>query len=223
MRHPLAPALVLIAVASVSFPQVAPAPSQPAAAPIRAELGLPEARWREALAAGGFPDHALGFQASEMRNYGRDAFLLRTVENLFRDARKVPRFSGKLSDDLLAAADPAKVDVAEIVRLAFTLTDVASARNYPAPSETSWGDAWLLDDVAPEAALDALLAKVGRPALSREQRARWTRLPSPVKRAVVRVLLGARLATPWLDLAFERVPPPASLAGATSPDRKSVV
>ena len=63
------------------------------AAPVRADLVIPENVWADALGAVRQAGPALGYGGDVMRNYRYDAHRLRTVEGLFTDVRAVPRFS----------------------------------------------------------------------------------------------------------------------------------
>jgi len=163
----------------------------------RAALAWPDAAWGQALAA--TQQRQLGFTAEQMQNYGRDAFITRPVAIAFRDARAIPRMSGKLSDDLLAAAK----DPAELVRLGFTLSDAVSARNFPRPEGAAWGVPWLPDE-SPGAALAVVLARMS-PGLKLDDadEASWARLPEAVQRLVVRALVGLVEGDPWIRLAFD--------------------
>ncbi len=177
----------------------------PPAAPSRADLVIPDDVWTKALAAVGRPGGTLGFTGDEMRSYGRDSYVNRIVSNLFRDVRAVPRFSGKMTDDLLAAAK----DPSEVVRIAWALSDVVAGRNLDRPKEGSWGVKWLADDVEPAGALAAAIARMAQgsgaaaPALSEEQTKAWRALPVAVQRLVARFLVGAAEAAPWLTSAFD--------------------
>lgn len=101
----------------------------PLAAQERAALELPPELWREALAHVDHAGKTLGYTSDQMRFFNPDPFVLRAVDNLFRDVAALPRFSGKLAEQLLADAR----NPAEIVRAGFALTDVAAARNLPLP------------------------------------------------------------------------------------------
>lgn len=187
-------------------------PAKPAApaAPSRADLAIPDDVWGKALEGVGRAGGVLGYTGDEMRNYGRDAHVNRVVQNLFRDVRAVPRFSGKVTDDLLAAVkDPATADPSEIVRMAWTLSDVAAGRNLDRPKGTSWGVLWLSDGVKPVDALGKVVARMGEGAgggtipLGEPAEKAWKALPVEVQRFVVRFLVGAAEAAPWIRGAFD--------------------
>lgn len=181
----------------------------------RAELELPAEAWREVAAQGGLPARPLGMTFEEMRHFGRDRLLLRGVETMFRDARTVPRTAGRLTDEMLAAADPAKLSVAELVRQGYALTDAVAARFYPGPTATTWGVTWMDAEATPAQALDAALDRCAPAArtVERRERAALHALPEAVQRALARLLAGADAAAPWIDLAFagqpaQPAPPP---------------
>ena len=191
----------------------------------RADLVVPEALWSRALAGVERPGGPLGYSAEVMANYGRDTYMLRPVALLFRDVRAIPRFSGKVSDDLLAAAK----DPAEVVRIAYALTDAVAARMFERPKGAEWGVAWMPATVSPADALARVFVRMGEltgqpaPVLEGETRRSWMALPEPLQRLVVRVLVGSVEAAPWLTEAFD-VPflvagTGASSAGGLSPSR----
>jgi hypothetical protein len=127
------------------------------AGPARVELWPPDELWAPIVKEAGRP---LGYSHEEMLQFRPDRYVLATVENLFRDVRAIPRFSGGLAEQLVAAAK----DPAELVRIGFSLTDANAARNLP------------LAESKATAMVDLL----------RE---------------------GIEEATPWLRLAFARMPP----------------
>jgi len=100
------------------------------AAPERSGLRPPDDLWADVVLKSGRP---IGYAHDEMLQYRPDPFLLRNVENLFRDVRSIPRFSGGLAEQLLKAAN----DPAELVRIAFSLADANAARNLPLADSTS--------------------------------------------------------------------------------------
>jgi hypothetical protein len=87
------------------------------------------AAWTEALEGLGRSDRPLGLSAQELSHFGRDHLLLTSVRDLFRDVATIPRFSGKLAEDLLDEADRP----AAVVRRAWLLTDVSAGRRVPLP------------------------------------------------------------------------------------------
>ena len=198
---PATPADSMKGVTSVAAEAV-PTPWPGAA---RADLAVPEALWARALAGVDRAGGPLGFSAEVMENYGRDTHMLRPIALLFRDVRAIPRFSVKVSDDLLAAAQ----DPAEVVRIAYALTDAVAARMFARPKGAEWGVAWLPATVAPGEALGRVFVRMGEltgqpaPVLEGEPRRSWLALPEPLQRLVVRVLVGSVEAAPWLTAAFD--------------------
>jgi len=49
-------------------------------------------------------DRSIGYGAQDMENYSGDALLPSSILHLLVDARQLPRFSGKVTDELLADA-----------------------------------------------------------------------------------------------------------------------
>lgn len=200
------------------------APNPPAVPPIewpggaRADLALPDSLWqrcRETLQCG---DRPVGYTAEEMAQFGRDALVLRTVSNLFRDVRAIQRWSGKMAEDLIANAG----NPAELVQRAFAFTDVSAGRMLSMPDSASWGVDWIPPEASPaavpSAAFDALLAHEHRGSkgqISESERRAWAKLPEPAQRLAVRVLIGAYEASPWIAAAYED-PVFASLASNAS-------
>jgi len=150
MRHPFTPwsalciAGLVAACPTLQFVQPAAAHSA-RPADDRAALELPAELWAEML--GILAVDRIGYGREQMRSFGRDAHLLRTVEVLFEDVRAVPRYAGLVGDGLLEhAADPA-----ETLRQAWLLTDVAAGRNLRAAlggsaERIGWGADWAVDE-----------------------------------------------------------------------------
>jgi len=161
----------------------------------RADLAVPDSLWQIALSKVNRTGRPLGFTSDEMANYGRDPLILRPVKNLFRDVRGIHRFSGKTAEDLVAAA----ADPADMVTRAFALTDVSAGRMLSMPDSASWGADWLPMDATPAKALDAVL--VGQ--MSKADRQTWEKLPESTQRLVIRVIIGAKEAAPWIKEAYD--------------------
>ncbi len=171
--------------------------------PARADLAIPDSLWDAVLAKLGRTGRPIGFTTEEMANYGHDDSILRTVRNLFHDVRAIPRFSGKLSEDLIQNAQ----DPAELVTRAYALTDVSAGRNIPLPDSLTWGPEWVPKQASPLEALEAYLRHTevhGDPyELAASERAAFAQLPLRVQRLVVRIVLGADDAAPWLEKAYD--------------------
>lgn len=196
-------------------PRFVPAPIEVGDAPVvavaavgasRAELDVPDAVWAAALEGLGLPaDAVLGYTSDQMAGYGRDQRITRPVATMFRDVRALPRFTGKLAEDLLAAAR----DPSEVVRTAHGLTDAVAGRMLERPKGDAWGAAWLPDPTTPHDALpivlERLASRVGGHAgpMDEAAAAAWRRLPAPLARFVVRVLVGSAEALPWIRVAFD--------------------
>ncbi|MCK6459496.1 MAG: hypothetical protein L6Q95_06335, partial [Planctomycetes bacterium] len=161
----------------------------------RSQLRIPDELWEQARAFAGRP---IGYSGDEMRFYGGREHLLRTVENLFRDARAVPRETGRITDDLLALAAAGKID--EVLQRCWSLLDMPAGRNFPAVPKESWGAPWIPAEATSAEAFAAILkaAGSGSPPATAEDIARFSALPPPVQRLVVRVSIGATAAATWL-------------------------
>jgi hypothetical protein len=140
-----------------------------------------------------------------MAMYGRDVRVTRPIATMFRDARAVPRASGKLAEDLVAASK----DPSEVVRIAFGLTDAVAGRMLPRPEPGTWGPTWLPASTPPRDALVPVLETLARraggaaPVLDEATTTAWRALPEAVQRLVVTVLVGSAEALPWLRAAFD--------------------
>jgi hypothetical protein len=158
----------------------------------RSQLRIPDELWEQVRT---FAARPIGYSGDEMRFYGGREHLLRTVDNLFRDARAVPRETGRITDDLLALGAAGKVD--EVLQRCWSLLDMPAGRNFPAVPRDSWGVAAIPAGASPAEAYAALVAPGGLPR-TEEEIARFGTLPLPVQRLVVRISVGAMAATTWL-------------------------
>jgi len=175
--------------------------------PERAGLTIPDAVWDAALEGTGRPGRPLGYTAEEMANYSGRRHLLRTVENLFRDARTLPRFSGKLAESLVKYASTP----AEAVRVAYGLTDAVAGRNLPLNA---------LDDLKTEEEIEKAIGELIMPrtrsrrradgrrevwtvrGLSDEEQAEFRLLGAAERRLLVRLIRAVREAGPWIADAY---------------------
>lgn len=188
----------------------------------RADLTVPDSLWQHALSKVNRATRPLGFTSDEMANYGRDPFVLRPVRNLFRDVRGIHRFSGKMAEDIIAnAADPA-----DMVLRAFALTDVSAGRMLPMPDSVDWGVDWIPTGATPANALDPVLARMGPREtagwLTRVDRRAWNDLPESVQRLVIRILVAANEASPWIREAYGDPIFATHLAGAAGSDSAAI-
>ena len=194
--------LAVLAVLAAGCAAAAPAPepvpaSAPAAAPVvagRAGLEIPEDLWDAARAGLGRPGARIGYDSDQMAFYtGGRKHVLPAVDNLFRDARNLPRFSGNLADKLIAAAP--KPD--EVFQIAFGLTDAVAGRMMPLPDlKEGWG----IEGVAKDAT-----AKEAMAALVKGETGDFGLLPEEVQRLCVRLCVAHREAVPWVDRAIEGI------------------
>lgn len=166
--------------------------------PDRASLQIPDDVWDRAL-AGTLPSRRpLGYSGDEMRNYGGRDHLLRSIENLFRDARQVPRLTGRISDELLAAARAESPG--DISQWCWGLTDLPSGRMYAPPQGDVWGLKELEKGLSPAKALAVLLDLEG---VKSDAVERLEKLPEPLQRFLVRLCVARRVALPWLRQSIE--------------------
>jgi hypothetical protein len=163
----------------------------------RAALRIPDDLWERVRAETG--GRTIGYTGDEMRFYGGRDHLLRTVENLFRDARAIPRETGRITDDLLALATEGKID--EILQRCWSLLDVPAGRNFPAVPKESWGVPWIPAEATAAEAFASLVKAPGSKATEppgEKEIAQFAALPAPVQRLVVRICIGATVAAGWL-------------------------
>ncbi len=171
----------------------------------RADLVVPDEIWSRALRNLGRDGGKLGYSSEEMNLYKNDRFALRTVTNLFRDVRTIPRFSGAQAKALVKdAASPGL-----LVERAYAWTDVRAGRMLTAPKpEDGWGVDWIPKDATPEQALSVLYKLVGEesPRLPGDDEAirAFARLPVSVQRLVVRVYVAVEESTDWIVDAYRR-------------------
>ena len=186
----------------------------------RAALRIPDDLWERVRAEAVEGARPIGYTSDEMRFYGGRDHLLRTVENLFRDARGVPRETGRITDDLLALAAAGKID--EVLQRCWSLLDMPAGRNFPAVPKESWGVPWIPAEAAPAQAFASLAKAPGEwttfAGPDAEDLARFAELPPPVQRLVVRVCVGALTAAQWLgDVDHPAFPTMAAWERITGP------
>ncbi len=171
----------------------------------RASLQIPDDVWERVLAGTGAARRPLGFTGDEMRNYGGRDYLLRSVENLFRDVRTVPRSTGRIADELLATAIAGSP--ADISMTCWGLADIPAGRMYAPPTGEEWGIAEIPKGTAPADALKILL---GLEASADSDRAatvaEFEKLPPQIQRFLLRLAMARRVALPWLR---QSIPVPA--------------
>jgi hypothetical protein len=174
----------------------------------RAALQIPDELWEKVLAGNGSGRRPLGFTSDEMKNYGGRDYLLRSVENLFRDVRTVSRTTGRLADELAAAATAGSP--ADLLQWCWGLTDVPSGRMYAAPTGEEWGEPGVEKGASPLRAFRAL---------GGVDMDRFAALPVPLQRFIVRLSVARGASLPWLKQSIEA--PADDPTGAAA--RKSLV
>ena len=140
---------VIVVLALGSAPAFAEDP--PAFDGSRAALEIPDAVWEQVLKDAGRPGGKIGYSADEMRAFGKDTHLLRTVEGLFRDVRKIPRETGRITDQLLENVKKPS----EVIARGYALTDVFAGRILGSGSFTQ------LAEALPQFGLQVALAGLG--------------------------------------------------------------
>jgi hypothetical protein len=175
--------------------------------PEREDLAIPVEVWADALKAVSAPGPALGYSSETMRAYRFDTHLLRSVETLFRDVRAVPRYTGKVSDDMLAAAD----DPAKLVWLGYTLTDISAGRDFKAPElqragePIDWGVQWLPKGASPHEAAAAAIKLMGEPPhAERPLPERFGQMPPELQRLIARLLVSITESQPYIRKALPK-------------------
>ncbi|MCE9634638.1 MAG: hypothetical protein K8T90_02945 [Planctomycetes bacterium] len=177
----------------------------------RASLEIPDDIWDKVLAGTTPGRRPLGYSGDEMRFFGGRDHLLRTVDNLFRDVRHVPRDTGRITDAMLKAAGDGKID--ELVQTCWALTDLPSGRMVAAPAGDDWGFEGIAKGATCEAAARVLdgwdtvtsTGPDGRRYKGREPRdfSSFLALPEPVQRFAIRIEIAARRADPWFAAGRE--------------------
>jgi hypothetical protein len=175
----------------------------------RAALEIPDDVWDRVLAGAVPSRRPLGYTGDEMRFYGGRDFLLRTVDNLFRDARRIPRDTGRITDAMLKAAGEGKVD--EVVQTCWALTDLPAGRMLKAPE----GDDWGLEGIAKGATCAEVAKHLTEITFTTGNSEGWQSvtwptldprllsLPEPVQRFALRLEIAARRAHPWFRAGRE--------------------
>jgi hypothetical protein len=158
--------------------------------PSRAALEIPPEIWDAVRRLAGCADRRIGYEAGEMGRYGRSTFLLPTVLQLFADARTIPRFSGRVTDELLGDAGKTAAfgygwsegGLGEAARRCYRLLGVSTGRR-------------VMPDTIDAAAVPF--------AVSPGERRRWLDLPDEIRELVTRLYVAAERARPWLHSAYD--------------------
>ncbi|MFA4986007.1 MAG: hypothetical protein WC712_05440 [Candidatus Brocadiia bacterium] len=180
-----------------AFEQTFPAPGT-----ARADLVIPDPLWNKVLDEVGFGTDGmrrkLGFLQDQLTVFGRGTkYILPRVRDLFTDVRAIPNFTGKMSDDMLAAPD--RWD-----RILSTLYEISSSESgyVILPEETVQYPDWLAKAQTPAARVLAALEKIG-PAGEGDmpEPAAWISLPGPVLDLLAGLMAAAVEAEPELRAA----------------------
>ena len=173
----------------------------------RASLQIPDDVWERVLAGNGSARRPLGFTSDEMKNYGGRDYLLRSVENLFRDARTISRTTGRIADELIAVAKAGSPG--DVSQWSWGLTDIPAGRMFPAPTGEEWGIGEIAKGRAAADALTILLSLEAGASGEKDNAtiaAEFAKLPPPIQRFLLRLAIARRVALPWLR---QSIPAPA--------------
>ena len=162
----------------------------------RGELEVPGPVWDRVREGVDFEGRKVGYSAEQMAHFSGFPQQLATIENLFRDVTAVPRFSGRVSDRLLANADT--FDAA--VRTGYALLGARAGRGFEEPDSASWGLEMIPDTADADGALRLLLSPGGS---GLDWTSTWSSLSYPVKRLAVRLVIAAMRADPLLRESWD--------------------
>ena len=107
----------------------------------RAKIEIPDAILKEACEKVKLDRKTLGFTDEEIERYSGSDFRLKQITKLFKDATKLPRYSGRLTDILLS--DPK--NFAANVTLGYSLLSSYTGGGVTPPKE-GWGVEWIPED-----------------------------------------------------------------------------
>ncbi|HDS30088.1 MAG TPA: hypothetical protein ENN67_03505, partial [Firmicutes bacterium] len=163
----------------------------------RMDLVIPDEIWSDIRARVGYEGRPLGYSADEMGHFKNSKCILRNVEMLFRDITSVPQFSGRFGDEVLA--DPSNFALTTFA--AYRTLDAYAARVLDYPLPDGWGVNWLEDNASFDEVLETVAVTPGhtRPGSVYN----WNILPNEIKTLMLRVVVAAIEAKPWLLEAFD--------------------
>ncbi len=164
----------------------------------RLELAFPDEIWTETCENIDYTDRPIGYLDYEMARFSGDEYRLRTVENLFRDVRTLPRFTGYRA--LLLRKY--RANFAAIASIGYTLLDCRAAKGVNPPTSETWGIKEIPDDATVDDALQYFLPE----SLEQDNEfdGLWHSYPAPIQKFVVRVLVATESALPAIYNAFDR-------------------
>jgi len=174
------------------------------AEPARSQLVVPDDIWTQVRDSVGYSNRPLGYTADEMEHFGVGSdCILRNVEMLFRDITSVPQFSGRMGDIMLG--NPS--NFANSTFNAFKLLDAYAARQMSYAVPAGWEVEWIPEDAPVDDAFEILIQKnidsgIIHPIWD-DDMAQWNELPDEIKRLVVRILIAAEEASPWIKESFD--------------------
>ncbi len=138
-----------------------------------------------------------------MQYFKNDKYIIPVVERLFRDSKKLPEYTGKISDAFLANSSK----TGYLMMLSYTMMNVRAGRGIEAPKDISWGVDWLADDLK----LSEVLEKTVKHGFSDHenrtitdnQQKIWEKYPEHIQRLILRLIIAGIEAKPWLLEAFD--------------------
>lgn len=174
----------------------------------RSRLEPPKDLWEEVKRKVGFEGRRLGYTHETMLNFPQSFPRLRIIDNNFRDALLLPRFSGVLTDNLLAAAE----EPAQLVQMAWNQLDARAGRSWPAPPKDDWGVAWAPKGTDPLQVIEKSMSirmiqvapgwkapKLPVPALRALNEA-----GAPLRKLLARLIVAADVAAPFCWASYDR-------------------
>ncbi len=170
----------------------------------RTDLKIPDELWDQVLDNTGHSEMPYGYTADEMSHFGIGSdCILPVIEGLFRDVRSVPQFSGRLGDAMLS--DPS--NFADSMFGAWKLLDAYSARQMSYAVPAGWGVDWIEEDASVDKVFEQILemavdSGVMHPIWDPDL-VNWANTPDPMKKLIVRVLIAAIEAEPFLAESFD--------------------
>jgi hypothetical protein len=165
----------------------------------RADLIIPPDLWSNTCSRVGYADRPLGYSRTEMANFPDHPYKLRQIANLFDDVRKVPRFSGLLSDRMLENRD--KVD--KLVTSCYGLLDSSAGRGLEIPSGDKWGSKLIADGTYLDDAFLRIVIQSSYKELP-EVLEKWKLMPDGYKRFILRMIIASYEATPIVQKAYDK-------------------
>jgi hypothetical protein len=169
----------------------------------RMDLIIPDELWATMVDKVGYGIGPLGFTADEMQHFKGSDCILSTIEDLFRDVRSVPEFTGMYSDLLLQ--DPANFYAP--VSVGYRFLDAYGGSGIEPPTGDTWGVDWIEDGLSPEEALNAVFNAGNENGIINpiddENMGQFRSLPTEIQKLIVRFIVSAMESKPLLLEAYD--------------------